>query len=144
VFTARYALSPYIKQIRFVFKALITPSVDTTFRQKPAGSAVRICPHYVAFHKTPILIFWLFISVIQVSATNTFFLTRRPMAQAVSRRPIATMPGLNPRPVRVGSVMDKVVLGQVFLLVLRLPPPPPSIIPLMLHTHLSNTDTIKP
>jgi hypothetical protein len=29
VFTARYALSPYIKQIRFVFKGLIVRPVET-------------------------------------------------------------------------------------------------------------------
>jgi hypothetical protein len=28
VFTARYALSPYIKQIRFVFKGLISATVE--------------------------------------------------------------------------------------------------------------------
>jgi hypothetical protein len=28
VFTARYALSPYIKEIRFVFKGLISPSLE--------------------------------------------------------------------------------------------------------------------
>jgi hypothetical protein len=41
VFTARYALSPYIKQIRFVFKGLISKSKDETYvRWKSENSAI--------------------------------------------------------------------------------------------------------
>jgi len=41
--------------------------------------------------------------------------------------------GLNPRPVRVGFVLHKVTLGQIFLRVLRFPPV--NVIPPMLHDH---------
>jgi hypothetical protein len=37
VFTARYALSPYIKQIRFVFKGLITG-----LHNKPQGCGASV------------------------------------------------------------------------------------------------------
>jgi hypothetical protein len=40
VFTARYALSPYIKQIRFVFKGLICKVLDS--RKNPSFSGIYI------------------------------------------------------------------------------------------------------
>jgi hypothetical protein len=45
----------------------------------------------------------------------------RPMTQAVSRRP-PRRPGFAPRSIRVGFVVDKVALGQVFLRVFLFSP----------------------
>jgi hypothetical protein len=52
------------------------------------------------------------------------------MAKAVSRRPLRR-PGFDPGSVHVGSVMDKVAPGQVFLRVLRFSPV--NFIPPVLH-----------
>jgi branched-subunit amino acid transport protein len=52
------------------------------------------------------------------------------MAQAVSRRPLTAEAGFAPRSIYVGFVVDKMVLGQVFLRVLRFSPVtiiPPSL-----------------
>jgi hypothetical protein len=51
----------------------------------------------------------------------------RAMAQAVSRRPLTWEAGFAPESIHVGFVVDRVVLGQVFLRVLRISPV--SIIP---------------
>jgi hypothetical protein len=61
----------------------------------------------------------------------------RAMVQAVSRRPLTAKAREHPSPVLVGFVVDKVVLGQVFLRVHRFFPV--SIIPPMLHIHSSIT-----
>jgi hypothetical protein len=47
VFTARYALSPYIKQIRFVFKGLIKwdASITSAFCGIESLMACQQCPH---------------------------------------------------------------------------------------------------
>jgi hypothetical protein len=51
----------------------------------------------------------------------------RAMAQAVSRRPLTAESRVAPGLIRVGFVVEKVALGQVFLRVLRFSPV--SIIP---------------
>jgi hypothetical protein len=43
VFTARYALSPYIKQIRFVFKGLITINTFTSYRFRIYLTTINSC-----------------------------------------------------------------------------------------------------
>jgi hypothetical protein len=57
VFTARYALSPYIKQTRFVFKGLIdktarttTPTVSFAFLRRAADGAFRRFRGTYCFH----------------------------------------------------------------------------------------------
>jgi hypothetical protein len=58
----------------------------------------------------------------------------RATTQAVSRCLLPRSPGFAPGSTHVGFVVDKVVLGQVFLRVLRFPCPYHSTV--VLHTHI--------
>jgi hypothetical protein len=49
VFTARYALSPYIKQIRFVFKGLMLFRETSLFVVRTVRSVGAICDDAVGF-----------------------------------------------------------------------------------------------
>jgi hypothetical protein len=54
VFTARYALSPYIKQIRFVFKGLINKEVCDCKDQHPVAPQQNIAIHFSLVWDEPI------------------------------------------------------------------------------------------
>jgi hypothetical protein len=81
VFTARYALSPYIKQIRFVFKGLI--SVDNAVYDimqvlsscsRVGVTDVQVCIHTFLdfYHETRSLISVLLNQVVSLSNDITF------------------------------------------------------------------------
>jgi hypothetical protein len=112
VFTARYALSPYIKQIRFVFKGLMSVFLLYTARSHNAVSVKLGGPVFLIMaHVALFVILWC-----SVAICNWLVPWLRQLIAVLSPR----RPTFSARPVRVGFVVDKVTSGQVFLVVLQL------------------------